>query len=392
MSTNTSTSDGSVQAETTAVETTLLDESMYNSSSGVPSSLNSDSESEAAFNGVNLETLSLSPETVIEQTRQPWKDAHENISDATVIPKWNVSINVDTLDLFIRHMKNSIRETRLLVTKDGLYTCVSNPANVQMFEVWIGKEDFENYQVESEGVLGINWTKNVQTMINQIDAGEVVDIGTFIETNGSPAPDLEFEFGPEFQIPSGIDLSALELTANKISGKLSHSNRAKFEIDDGFVMRTKTIHPDSLRSAPDIPEMDLTSRITLPGLDLKEFLSRADNIAKYFTVESNPEGGVVFSSEGSTASVKKEFGSVEDLVEYVDGGRNEDLELSTFAQKTDQSQYSIDYVKDVLGGIRKTQLRESYRIDFGADQPLTMKRALGDESFIRVMVAPRISK
>ena len=394
MSTNTSTSDGSAQGQTTTTEATLLDESIYNQSSGTTGAHSGTTEIDSVgkFNGADLETLFISPEAIIEQTHQPWKDAREEISDATGVPQWNASINVDTLDLFIRHIQGSIRETRLFVTEEGLYTRVTNPANIQMFEVWIGKEDFEDYHVEAEGVLGIDWSNNVKTMINQVDSGDTVDIGTLIDLKGSVAPDLEFEFGPEFQAPNGVDLSTLEMNASKISSKLDHSNRAKFEIDDGFVMRTKTIDPDSIRAIPEIPEMDHTSRITLPGTDIKEFLSRADNIARYFGFESSPEQGVTFSAEGDTASVEKEFKSVEDLIEYVDGGKNGGLELSTFAQKTDESRYSIEFVKDVLGGIRKTQLRESYRIDFGDEQPLKMKRALGDESFIQVIVAPRISK
>ena len=381
-----------MSTNTSTAKTTLLDDSLHNQA---PTEVDTESdqgvESENKFEDANLETLFLSPQAVIEKTRQPWKNAREEITEVSGIPRWTGSINVDTLDLFIRHIQKSVTETKLLVTKEGLYTRVTNPANVQLFEVWIDKSDFESYDVESEGVLGIGWTKNVKTMINQVSSGEVIDIKTHIETEGSPAPDLSFEFEDEFQIPEGVDLSTLEMSASKISGKLDGSNRAKFEIDDGFVMRTSTISPTSLRSIPDLPEMDHTSRITLPGLDLKEFLSRADTIGRFFSLLSDPEGSVVFNSEGDTASVTKEFEGVEDLMEYVEGARNDNLELSTYAQKVDESTYSIEFAKDTLSGIRKTQLRESYRIDFGDEQPMAMERSLGNESFIKTIIAPRIS-
>lgn len=391
MSTNTSANGGSAQAQTSTTEATLLDESIYSESDGVVGGRSSDADSVQPFNGVELDTLFLSPEVIVERTHKPWRKAREEITNASGVPKWSASINVDVLDLFIRHIKGSISESQLFVTEDGLYIRVTNPANVQLFEVWIDKEDFEEYDVDSEGLLGIGWTKNVQTMINQVDSGEVVDVGTFIELKGSAAPDLVFKFGPEFQIPKGVDLSTLSLSADKISSKLDPSDRTKFEIDDGFVMRAKTIDPDSVRAVPDIPESNSTSRITLPGVDLKEFLSRADTIASYFSIESTPNAGVTFDADGDTASVEKTFEGIEDLIEYDESKPNGDLELSTFAQQSDRSKYSIEFVKDVLGGIRKTQLRESYRIDFGNEELLKMTRSLGSESFIQIMVAPRIS-
>jgi len=392
MSAESSTGDGGAAQSDTTTETSLLDTEIFerDTEGGLPDDHQTPFDVAA---GVDVSTLEISAETVIETVQRPWEAAHSRIKEEESIPSWTGSVNVDLLDLVIRHISNSIRESKLLIAEDGFYVSVTDPANVQMFELWLDKGDFDNYNVDFEGIIGLKWSSDLKTMIQQVKSGTVVDMAIKLDEPGTTSEHLHFDFGDEFQIPDGVNMSTLDLSVRNIKQKIATSGRLKITVDDGFVMRTKTIDPDSMRDVPDLPSVKHQSQLSFPGVDLKNYLNRADDFGDYIDIRApaDEEDVVVFNTEGDITEVSKTYESVEDLVEYSGKKSAKDLEFSVSTNPGDESKFSIDHVAKFVNGNRKTDLRAPYHIGFGREVPIKVRRELGDESFISCMVAPRVT-
>lgn len=296
--------------------------------------------------GSSLYTLSLSVETILDNIKPGWERAVEVLEAGEKEPEWNGSIDPDVLDRVLRHIPKNIDELKLIISEDGWYSRVVDPANVCMHEFYIDKTDFESYNVSVEGIVGI-------TLDNLSSA--------YSSTKNTANIDIEFD-GPE----------------------------RKFTVDDGTPIVQSLIDPDCLRQAPDIPNLELPNEIALPGDELRVLLKRLTAFAHgdHVLVSGDDKTEeVTFSVESHSETVHKTYASARDL-QHPTAENKSAFKMAT--PESGETLLSGDYVKNYLTSIRKKDLNDSYTLIFGHEFPIKLRTQFSEKSFSMFMLAPRI--
>jgi len=244
----------------------------------------------------------------------------------------------------------------------------------------LDRSDFIDYSLAEQGTLGINLDRLKKT-IGQMDRSDTVTIT--IDATVSVDNNINHEFDDEFSL-SGADLSTLDMPIEEIG---TYSERPPLVLDDGFRSEVQTIDPKSIRSVPDIPDLDLTSEVTLPGLDMKELLKRADNYSDHISVSAPREGTVKFMTEGDSDTLSKEYTDKSDLITT---GKRIRRAFEVNTTEGDESLFSREYFENVFTALRKSKLKNPYTIRFGHEFPSKITTEIASSSKMMSMVAPRI--
>jgi proliferating cell nuclear antigen len=297
---------------------------------------------------IDLSTFLMSPAELEAAMTLPYDHSADLITDPpSDTPQFTGTIDYQTLDILTAHLRSVADESRVAITPEGWYISVMDPANVVQLSVWLPATDWREYHCEREGVLGLSW------------AG-----------------------------PGGTVKSALDHSERGATIEISHTDDRTITFDDGIPLEFGTIDPDSIRSAPEPPDLALPNSVTLPGVDLAELTKRMNDVTDHVMIRGHPQtDSVDFVAEGDTAIVRKEYEDYEDLTAY-DGRRKHTL-FETFICNADQSLFSLEYLRSYISAPPKRDLKTGYTCRFGDEFPLRIDRELGDDGFLRFCQAPR---
>jgi proliferating cell nuclear antigen len=243
----------------------------------------------------------------------------------------SISTQTDTLASFVNAAHALVDEAKIRATDDGLAITAVDPANVGMIDESLAADAFASYSVESDTVLGVT-------------LGRLADI---------------------LSMADGDDVWHIHEQDRKIimqSGGLEYS--------------MATIDPDSIRSEPDIPDLDLPVTAHIEWGRVARALRAADMVSDHVSLAS-PDGseGLVVKAEGDTDDVREEIPA--DAL-----GADSDVP----AGEAVESLFSLDYLNDMKGPIPGD---ETVTLRLGSEMPLKMHWGSGDMS-VTNMLAPRI--
>ncbi|MFC6954906.1 DNA polymerase sliding clamp [Halorubellus litoreus] len=242
---------------------------------------------------------------------------------------FEATVEASLLQDVVTAVRAFVDEARVHLSEEGIGIKAVDPANVGMTEIRMPTMVFEQYETPG-GLIGL-------------------DLERFAEVLGM---------------------------ANKgqlVSLSLNEATR-KLEIKvDGLEFELSCPDPETIRSDPEIPELEMDVDVTFAKAELSQAYKAANLIADHIEVAGSPEDeAVVFAVEGDS----------DDMQYTVDD------ELDTIDSLTDSSSlYSLDYVKDARKGMpRSCQIG----MRFGQDHPIEFTYQLGDAIDVRTMIAPRI--
>lgn len=342
---------------TTNTLTTLFDENQYeeNKSEEVE---NDRQELNIPKQPSVIKLLDLSAATIKENTTHSLDIAREETENSdTISTSQNInkngiisSVEIDTelFDLISSHITALVDEIKLFIFEDGWYTSFVDAKNVAMGEIWIDKSDFESYEFEHKHTVG-------------------VPISTITDFTDYSPDEGTIEFNIEF----------------------TESGYEEIVINDGFETRCNLINTDSIRQTPSIPNLRLTTEFTLPGIDMKRIARNASKVGDHIGIHATKNDTIEFRDKNTRGEeYKKCYSSYKDLSEY----RNKSISQYNFninVQNPSTSLFSIRYLKDMFNH-KNQKVRANYEFKTGDEMPIKIRREVGKNSEITMMLAPRI--
>jgi len=335
--------EASSAGQSTTTQAGLFDTTYeYSTEGNLPEDIQRDFEIPAS---ASLFTLTLPVDWLLEEIKPAWKDAAELIKECSDQPAWEGSINSLHLERVLRHIPSSINEMKIAVTEDGWYASVVDSANVCMFEYWLHKDDFSQYNLSDEGVLGIN-ISHLKKTFKSDSKGQDIDI--------------------------------------------SFNDDRTYTVDDGTPVTASLIDPDSVRQSPDLPDLHLPCSIELPGEEVKTLIRRLGEFGDHFRVTSDEANqDVVFETESHDTDFGKKYAGKEDLQVY-NPLKPDEHPFNLDVPESGSSLVSGDYLGGFIQSLRNKDLSEAYTVIFGHEFPIMIEMGLCGGSFARFMLAPRI--
>lgn len=243
---------------------------------------------------------------------------------------------------FVNAVATVADEVKLQVTEYGLEVQVVDAANVFMGDVFLSADAFDTYTVESETQLGVN-VKELKKLIRRARKGAGDNLT--------------------------LSLRERELTATVSRGYENHDVVSQGTMD--------LIDSDSIRSEPDMPDLDRSVDVTVNAPPLVDALSYGVGVADY--VELSVKGVNQHTNAlyiGGETDTRKESAAISNVD----------------AEQTASSLYSADFMTAILDSISKVDPAE-ITVVYDAEFPITfdMERD-GVPMHVRYMLAPRIKQ
>lgn len=259
-------------------------------------------------------------------------DADDEVQREPANAEWSIDANV--LEAYFKNINVLVDECRIELGEEGLQTRAVDPASVGMIDTTLESSAFNSYEITRVDTIGVN-IRRILDVLSGADADTVVEIEYDAERRN-----LVFEY-------------------------------------DSHEWTMALIDPESIRSEPDLPELDLPARGTIKDGVLKRAVTFADGVADHFQVETIADGrdvGLRFSAEGQTDAYESEPGAV-----YVnDWGEAKSL-------------YSLEYLKPMAKALGdqdvKFEVGEEFPIKLHGHVLVTDDDGWGDVTY---MLAPRI--
>lgn len=226
-----------------------------------------------------------------------------------------------------------VSECRMHFSEHGIHVAVVDPANVAMVNPGdLAPEAFEHYKAPGEVTIGVNLERLIE-YVKPADAGAPVNIAIDMETRH-----LLIEYG-ETELSMGL------------------------------------IDPDSIRSEPDIADLDLPNIATLTGEQFDHALTVADLVSDHVRVAVDTDAETLaFTTRGDIDEGGVEY-DADDLID------------TAFMEDT-EALFSLDYLRTMA-----KPMPEDGEIELrcGHEYPIKMSWSTFDGAFsVSQMVAPRI--
>jgi len=238
---------------------------------------------------------------------------------------------VSTIDDYVEPISALVDECKLRCNPEEVRVRAVDPANVAMVNTALRASAFESYQADG-GLLGLN-------------------LSTFEDVLGLGDSD---------------QLAHLELD----------QQIRKLDIEIGETSYTQAlINPQSIRSEPDIPDLDLPNTVTLTAKQLDHAVTAADLAADHILIGVDPQADTVwFEGEGDTDDVRTVYGEGD----YLD---------SRLVEET-RSLFSLDYLKDVVGAMPSDA---EVRLRLGHEFPIDLRYEHSEgHASVQVTISPRV--
>ena len=259
------------------------------------------------------------------------EDAEEEADAGTGPPsQFQAAIMGGDIKEFVGTLRAIVDEAKFNVEPDGIQVRAVDPANVAMDDGVLSAGAFESYDA-SEGVLGLN-LERLEGVLKLAKKDDLVELS--FDTN-------------TFKLVIYID---------------------------GVEFTMACIDPDSIRSEPEIPDMDLPASFTVDESQIRRGVKAADMVSDHIQIRCDEtEQAVFIEAQGDTDDVSLEL---------------TEEEYTELTAVDAEALFSLDYVKDIS---RKFPKNAAISITFGTDFPMMIEYEFADgECEILSMIAPRI--
>ena len=299
-----------------------------------------ENEAEIATENEPVESsVTEDPETASGSESEEEQDAEGAVDDAdggeesTVEgppAKFQAAIQGGTIKTVLKTLRAIVDEARIHIDENGISMRAVDPANVAMDDLELTAAAFESYDA-TPGVIGVDLDRFADA-VSMANKGDLVQL-------------------------------SLDQQTRKL---LIHVDGVKFTM--------ACLNPKTIRTEPEIPDLDHPAEVTISRSALDRGAKAADMVSDHikFTMNDAPEQFSV-EAEGDTDDVSLEIDS-------------EELEDVTAADV--EALFSLDYLKDLVRTIPKGT---AVTMRFGTDLPVIMAYELADgEGQVQRMLAPRI--
>lgn len=244
--------------------------------------------------------------------------------------RFRAAITGGTIKTVVSTIGAIVDETRIHVDEDGLRMRAVDPANVAMDDIVLDAAAFESYDATS-GVLGVALDR-FSAIIKMANVGDLVQIS--------------------------LDRETRKLVVHI----------------DGIEFTMACLDPQTIRTEPDVPDLDLPAEATVERDVLDRGVKAADMVSDHVYVRMNSlTESLTLSADGDTDEVALEI-------------TGEELSEVTLAEA--ESLFSLEFMKDLVRTIPKGT---SVTMTFGTDFPLVMTYDIADgDGHVTRMLAPRI--
>jgi proliferating cell nuclear antigen len=238
---------------------------------------------------------------------------------------------VSVFEEFLSVPHTIVEEGKLRFDADGLRMRVVDPANVGMVDVTVDESQFEEFTA-TDGVIGVSISR-LSEVISMADSGMLVEVE--------------------------LDEEIRKLNV-EIGGVLSYT--------------IALIDPDSVRTEPDIPALDLPAEIEAPSSEIDRGLRGADMVSDHVELSADvDEKSFHISADGDTDSVDT----------TLNGETLTEVDVSESCTST----FSLDYLTDMSRAIPGDAL---ISFEIGGEMPVRFEFETSNIS-AKAMIAPRVT-
>lgn len=239
---------------------------------------------------------------------------------------------VSTIEDYVEPISALVDECKIHCNSEELRVRAVDPANVAMVDTALRASAFDSYEDNGE-LLGVN-------------------LDTFEDVLGLGDSD---------------QLAHLDLIRDI----------RKLDIEIGSSSYTQAlINPQSIRSEPDIPDLELPNTATLTADQLDHAVTAADLASDHIQIRVEPADDTVwFDGEGDTDTVHTAYD-------------DEDCLDSRLVEDT-RSLFSLDYLKDVVNAMPSKDTE--VRVRMGDSYPVKLEYEHTEgHATVTVMISPRV--
>lgn len=241
------------------------------------------------------------------------------------------TISPEDLEAAFKPVHALVDECKLHVDEDGITVTAVDPANVGMVDLDLPAEVFETYEADAH-TIGVPLERFLDTV-------------SLFTDNESPARIMLEEETRQLRLESG-----------------------------GLDCTLSLLDPDSIRKEPEIPDLQLTASVTVPGETFSRAVSACNMVADHLVLGADEGGDFYVNAEGDTDDV------------HVTMDEDEIIEIDTGDAN---SLFSIEYLRDMERAIPSEM---PVTVEIGPEFPVIITYGVVDEQArIQYVLAPRIT-
>jgi proliferating cell nuclear antigen len=242
----------------------------------------------------------------------------------------SVVVKGEILKTISKAVAGIVSDCRIHFTPDKLYIRAVDPSNVAMVTVDVPKESFEEYNIQSEQVYGV-------------DVQRIAEISKIINANDNVT--LDFTDG------------------------YMHVRTGTMEYSIAL------IDPEAIRKEPKTPELKLPAKITLSADRFKKALEAADKIADNVLLKKTQDSFQIIA-RGDTEKITISLSPTE-LIEFTGEGEAKSL-------------FNLEFVKEFF---KITDSTTPATIELGTNYPAIFSFLLNKGKVqVKYFLAPRIEE
>lgn len=265
--------------------------------------------------------------------------ASAETSDSSTVSPFEIITTIGVLKPFIEEALTLVDEAKIFVEENSLQIREADAANVGMVDASLDTSVFESYNGESHSdlVLGID-LEQISDVLSQGDHNDTIHLI--------------------------LDPETRKLTAS---------------FNDSLEFTMALLDPDTIRSSPDLPDMDLNGRAELKGRQLNRAIRAADMVSDYLQIGfPDTSDELYFHAEGDTDDMHLDLSEDDEGIEEVSGDVEEMYAI-----------YSLDYLKDLKANMGP---KDDITMLLGDDFPVKfhVNKPDNDALDVTYMLAPRI--
>ncbi len=253
-------------------------------------------------------------------------DRRENLQGE--IRMLDALISAEILRTGVESIITLVPESRFRISENGLTSRAVDPANVAMVSLELKKDAFDSFSA-TDSEAGVDVSK-LYEILKMAKKGDTVEL-------------------------------------------LMDEDQGKLEIRfSGLKYSYNLIDPSAIRKEPKVPNLDLPARITMKSEDFKKAIMAGEKISDHVVLRTD-EDNFYIEAEGDTDNIVFSLSRAE---------------LIDFTSTTARSMFSIDYLKEFVKPISRSEV---VTIHLGTDYPAKFEFEIsGGKGRVEYLLAPRI--
>lgn len=242
---------------------------------------------------------------------------------------FRAKINAGSFKDSIESISRLVDEIKLNISEGGVSSKSADPANVAMVVFQLGKDGFNEFEIDQEMTIGID--------LNRLE-----------------------------------DILGVASSSDEIFMESEDGSQLSISVS-GFDYNISLLDPSTIQQEPKVPDLDLPAEIVLEGNKIRRAVRASEKVSDY-VVLSTDDDKLLITAKGDSDSVKMELGPEE----LIDIKTKEDV----------RSIFSLDYLADMSKSIKKAS---ETKIRLGTDYPVKINfKIVNDKGEIEYLLAPRI--